>query len=564
MRRQLDTLSSKVKLRRRFARARLEPLFFVCRCSIGLLRLFCPKISTLVGRERLELVIDEHGRRNASWIEERDSNSEGGLIKRKLEEAQRCRTRLEGLRFLPKQTSRSPKPSFGHPSKTTNFGDLLKAYRSRAGYSQGYLAERARIGAETIGALERGVRRAPYPVTLELLIRALDLSESDRLVIEAAAAGARSSLVDRKREKPGRTLNLPYQLTPLVGREAELSRVSTLLAKNRLVTVTGPSGVGKTRVILEVAARHARSRTDEVCFVDLSVLDANASVTDKILSALSATSTSNDPIQELGVALKARNVLLLFDGCEPIISEFAPIALRLLGICPQLRVLVASSERIGVAGETLFRLPALSFPDHIPASVDEARNYPALALFFERSGCETSTDMSFENLQKIVEICRRLDGIPRAIELAATRLTSLGLQNLYLRLDERYVLAGGGRDLPVRKQMPQEAISFSYHGLTAAEKTLFRRLSVFAASHTLEDAEAVCADESFAKARVTVVLDLLVHKSLVLVAHSGDETRYRVFDLMRSYGLEQLADTGELDEVSKRYARRFNTTADEG
>jgi len=300
----------------------------------------------------------------------------------------------------------------------------------RAGYSQKYLADKARVGLETIGALERGVRRAPYPDTLELLVVALDLSRAERQALEVAAAGARDRPARRERDVNGRTDNLPLQLTPLVGREEEIRDLAALIAKHRLVTIVGCRGVGKTRVALEVAARHARDASDEVWLVDLAALDESASIHDKIASVAR------------GATLASRKMLLVFDSCEHLISQLATAASMILQAYPGINILVASTERLGVTGETPFGLQPLSLPNRLPSSIEEARRYSALELFIQRAESEANYVLGAKNLQKTAEICLRLKGIPRAIELAAARLAALSLTDLHSHLEE-LGLAGG-------------------------------------------------------------------------------------------------------------------------
>jgi transcriptional regulator with XRE-family HTH domain len=306
----------------------------------------------------------------------------------------------------------------------TEFGALLRDYRVRAGYSQKFLAEKARVGLETIGALERGFRRAPYPDTLALLVEALELSRDEREALKLAASEARAETVRHERETNARRDNLPLQLTPLVGREKDVRALLELIAKRRLVTIVGTGGVGKTRTVLEVAARHAQRTGDEVWLVDLAALDQSDSVPDEIASVAG------------GAPLASRKMLLIIDNCERLISHVATTASMILQTCPDVNVLVASSELLDVAGETPFRLQPLSLPNRLPASIEEARRYSALELFIRRAESESDFVLGVDNLQKTAEICLRLDGIPRAIELAAARLAALGLRDLHSHLEE--------------------------------------------------------------------------------------------------------------------------------
>jgi predicted ATPase len=312
----------------------------------------------------------------------------------------------------------------------TDFGALLKEHRVRAGYSQKFLADKARVGLETIGALERGVRRAPYPDTLDLLVAALDLSRDERKALEEAAAGARVQSAHHEREAIGRTGNLPFQLTPLVGREDDIRGLVALIAKHRLVTIVGCGGVGKTRVALEVAARHARTASGEVWLVDLAAFDESGSISDKVASVVGEA------------RLASREMLLVFDSCEHVISLVATTAATMLQAYPGINVLVASRERLGLAGETPYVLQPLALPDRLPGSLEEARRFSALELFIQRAESEANFVVGLDNIRKTAEICLRLGGIPRAIELAAARLAAVGLRDLHSHLEE-LGLAGG-------------------------------------------------------------------------------------------------------------------------
>jgi predicted ATPase/DNA-binding XRE family transcriptional regulator len=433
------------------------------------------------------------------------------------------------------------------------FGDLLREFRLRAGFSQEYLAERAHVSLEAIGSLERGVRRAPYPATLKLLVEALSLAADERLALESAADRARGE----KGTSPGgmgagRKSNLPLQLTPLVGREDDVIRLTGLLAKHRLVTVTGPDGIGKTRVALEAAERHARTERREVWLVDLSSLDQDAPVLERIVSVIgnprSRTATPN-----LGAVLHPRRLLLVLDHCEHVIARASEAVLVLLRASADVRIIAASSEQLGVVGETLFRLPPLALPPRKPSTVDEAWHYAALALFMQRAAAEANLIPSDENLELIWEICNRLDGVPRAIELAASRLSALGLRDVLLRLHEELVLSGGGHDLPASKQRPLEAIARSYAGLSDAEQTLLRRLALFEGGATLRSIKVVCVDEGLEPERVPATLDALIHKSLVTVTREA-AVRYRVLEVARPYYLERLGESGELARLSAKHS----------
>jgi predicted ATPase/transcriptional regulator with XRE-family HTH domain len=434
---------------------------------------------------------------------------------------------------------------------SSELGGLLRRYRLAAGFSQEALAERARMSTNGIGALERGYRRSPQRETIALLIEALALSDDQRVEFEAAAArsisprGLRSSSTSSPRPDAV-TGNMPLALTGLVGREAELDEVARFVRESRLVTITGAGGVGKTQTALHVPSALGNGSGDRaVCFVALAPLGDASLVAPAIASALGLQEMRNRPLLETLIAyLRNKKLLLVLDNCEHVVTEVAAVAAALVSACADVRILATSREPLRIAGERIYRLPSLSIPS-------------GMALFVERA---RSVDRQFvlndENEPLVAKICRHLDGIPLAIELAAARVNVLSISSLAEGLEDRFrILRGGVRTALERQQTMRAAIDWSYDLLSPQERRLFERLAVFAGGCTLATASEVCAHGEIAEADVLDLLGSLVDKSLVIVDFEGIEPRYRLLESFRQYAREILETRGEAETMLHRYAR---------
>ncbi|MGH2353954.1 MAG: ATP-binding protein, partial [Chloroflexota bacterium] len=293
--------------------------------------------------------------------------------------------------------------------------------------------------------------------------------------------------------------NLPAQLSSFVGREREIAEVTHLLAGGaRLVTLTGPGGAGKTRLALEVAARLLPTVPDGVWLVDLAPLTDAALAPLAVASAAGIQEESRSPpLETLRRALRERRVLSVLDNCEHLIDACASLVEAVLSACPAVQVLATSREVLRVAGETVWRVPALAVPPLAPAlPADALARYEAVRLFLERArAVQPRFGLTAANAPAVAQLCRRLDGMPLAIELAAARTRVLSVDELLARLEDRFrLLTGGGRTALPRQETLRAAVEWSYDLLSEAEQTLFARLSVFAGGWTLAAAEAVAAD----------------------------------------------------------------------
>ena len=444
------------------------------------------------------------------------------------------------------------------------FGSLLRRYRLAAGLSQEALAERARISVQGIGALERGDRRTPQRETLTLLTAALALTADERRGFEAAAVRQGAARSTRAAVSAGPwpsapCWSLPLSLTSTVGRESEVGEIAQLVREHRLVTLTGAGGIGKTRTALDVGALFSDDGGGGVLLVELASLDATL-VAETIAVALGIQEVPNRPLLETLLAyLRSTKLLLVLDNCEHVVAESALVVDRLLRTCPMLRILATSREPLRVAGERVYRLPSLAAPPlggSARLSAVEAAAFPAVRLFAERAqAVDHNFSLTDENAQVVAGICRRLEGIPLAIELAAARVSALSPPALAEKLSRRFVLlSGGGRMALPRQQTMRAAVDWSYELLSQPERRLFERFSIFAGGCVLESAIAVCADDGEPRADVFDVLSSLVDKSLIVADVNGPAPRYRMLETFRHYAREKLIERGELDAACRRHA----------
>jgi len=349
--------------------------------------------------------------------------------------------------------------------------------------------------------------------------------------------------------------NLPQQMTSFVGRERELAEVRTLLRKTRLLTLLGVGGLGKTRLSLQVAADVLDDYPDGVWFVELAPLTDGERVPQVVASVLGVKEEAGHPVLEALVKyVRDVQLLLVLDNCEHLLQACADLAVALLHAGPAVKVLASSREPLHVAGETNYPLPSLAVPegDRKLAAAALAQ-YEAVRLFTDRAvAAKPAFQVTDQNAAAVAAICRRLDGIPLAIELAAARVRALSVEQIAERLHDRFrLLTGGDRTALPRQQTLRACIDWSYDLLSDAERALFRRLAVFAGGWTLEGAEAVGAGNGIDEADVLDLLTHLVDKSLV--ALDADRERYSLLETFREYAEERLDACGEGGNVRTRH-----------
>jgi len=362
--------------------------------------------------------------------------------------------------------------------------------------------------------------------------------------------------------------NLPAPRDSFVGREQELSEIKRELAKTRLLTLTGTGGSGKTRLALQVTRGLVGAYPDGVWLVELAGLSEGTLVPQAVAGALGVRERPGQPITDtLNEALRTKQALLVLDNCEHLVETAAHLVDALLDSCPNLRLLATSREALGVAGEVRWAVRSLSVPDaHLAPSVEELEGYESARLFAERaSERRPGFAVNPENAEAVAEICRRLEGVPLAIELAAARVGTLSVKEIRDRLENSLkLLTSGGRIQAPRQRTLRGTLDWSHKLLSESEKKIFERLAAFAGGCTLAAAEEVVSGNGVEEGDVLDLLSELLDKSLVLAEAAGEgEARYRMLEPIRQYAREKLEESGEAQAVSCRHAAFFLTLAEE-
>jgi predicted ATPase/class 3 adenylate cyclase len=375
--------------------------------------------------------------------------------------------------------------------------------------------------------------------------RLKDLGRPER-IFQLSTAGLPAQFPPlRSLGNPALLHNLPVQPTAFVGRQAELAEVRQLLGSSRLVTLTGAGGCGKTRLGLQVAAELLDGSGDGVWLVELAAVTDPEAVAAAVCDVLRISpQPGRPPLEVLADTLAPQGALILLDNCEHLVGGCAKVADALLRRCPRVHLLATSREPLGVRGEAIYRVPSLSLPE-VDTEPAAAESSDAVALFTElAAGQGVTVTLDNDTAPLVVSVCRRLDGLPLAIELAAARLRSMSLTLLHDRLQDRFrLLTGGSRTAVERQQTLRAAVSWSYSLLTGPEQAVLRRLSVFADGFDLEAAEAVCAFRDIDVFDVADLVGSLVDKSLVIADHAGGALRYRLLETIRQYAAEHLVDS---------------------
>ena len=356
--------------------------------------------------------------------------------------------------------------------------------------------------------------------------------------------------------------NLPVNTTRFIGREGEVAAVRELVVNQRLVTLTGSGGAGKTRLALQVAADLVDHFADGVWLVEFGPVADSSMVAQTCAAVLSVREEpGREPLATLVDHLRARDVLLLMDSCEHLVAACAGLANTLLRAAPKLHILVTSREVLGIGGETTWRVPSLTLPPKPPPPPrpDSLEQYEAIGLFIERAhAANAAFHITAQNAAAVVEVCARLDGIPLAIELAAARVRMMSAEQIAARLDDRFrLLTGGSRAELPRQQTLRALVDWSHALLQDAERVLFRRLSVFAGGWTLEAAEAVCTGEGLDPYDVLDLTIQLVDKSLIIADEQDGQERYRMLETIREYARECLAEARETETARSMHLEFF-------
>jgi predicted ATPase/DNA-binding CsgD family transcriptional regulator len=373
---------------------------------------------------------------------------------------------------------------------------------------------------------------------------------------------------ERVPRSPGRRPhNLPSELSSFVGREKELPEVRRLLENNRLLTLTGSGGCGKSRLAVAAAGELVERFEDGVWMVELASLAEPSLVPQAVAFSLGVRERSGSSLTEaLSDYLRTRNLLLILDNCEHLIEACAELAEALLRSCPRLRVLATSREALGITGEISWPVPSLSLPDlrRLP-NLDSLSRYESARLFVERTAAvRPNFTLTEQNAPAVAQLCYRLDGIPLAIELAAARTKMLPVEEISARLGDSFrLLAAGSRTALPRHRTLHATMDWSHELLHQKERVVFRRLSVFAGGFTLEAAESVCAGEQLRRDEVLELLSPLVEKSLVVAQEREGTAHFRLLETVRQYGRERLEEAGEAARVREQHAGYYLAMAEE-
>ncbi|MCA9860498.1 MAG: helix-turn-helix domain-containing protein [Thermomicrobiales bacterium] len=452
------------------------------------------------------------------------------------------------------------------PSNQAQLGELLRTYRVRAGLSQEALAEASGVSARTISDLERGQRSSAHLETMRMLGAALGLSDDNFQRFLTSARPDIRPEDGRPDELPPRigpgswSASLPGRRAPLVGRETDVTRLVDLIqpASGQILTLTGPGGVGKTSLAVEAMHQAAPAFADGAAFVDLTTVGRAEQVPSAIAQIFGMSSSSGSAAEQLIRLLETRELLLVLDNVEHVVDAASFIAMLAAG-APRTQVLVTSRVRLRVSAEYEFPVQPLHVAER-RAPLEQMRASSAIQLFAERARtADPDFVLSEQNLPVVAELCQRLDGLPLAIELAASRLRVLSVPGLLERLDRRLpLLTGGDRDRHPRQHSMRETIAWSYDLLSLEEQRFLRWMSVFAGGLSLGSAEALGHALGLDPDRSLDTVTALVESGLVTRSTpSHAEGRFHLFETIREFGLEQLSASDELDAARMAHTLHF-------
>jgi non-specific serine/threonine protein kinase len=453
------------------------------------------------------------------------------------------------------------------PDSPESFGALLRILRQRAGFTLRELGAQVGYTDSQISRLERDDRLPNLKWVKDRLIPALAIQHPDEAqTLLDLAVQAHRAMNPRPAAAPAgireSTLRHAVPLTRFIGRVKELDDLVAMLSQRRLVTLCGPGGCGKTRLAIEMAQLLMSKQAQEVWFMDFSTFREPVDLMYEIAASLRIQVSAKDPIGSIARFFNDRPVLMVVDNAEHIIGIVAKVSDQLLHACPNLRMLVTSREPLRLNGETVWRLPPLGLPELADIDLlagDALRQFEAIELFVECAGLTSGRpDATFDDeaMRTIARICRRLDGLPLAIELAAACTATLSVRDVLTHMDNRFdLLTAGSRIAPDRQVSLEQAIDWSHAMLTQNEQRAFRRLAVFAGGWTLPQAQRVCSDASCSAMNVLNAISGLVHKSMVVFGNDAwERERYSMLESIRAYAMKKLDEADERDAISDRHA----------
>jgi predicted ATPase/DNA-binding SARP family transcriptional activator len=466
-------------------------------------------------------------------------------------------TRLEGLRLIAMEDRFDAEISLGHGAElVTELTDLVAAHPVRERLVAALMRALVAAGRDTEALLV-------YQRTREALADALGVDPSPEL--SALHVALLRGELGRREEN--RKTNVRAELTSFVGKD-DVAAVRELIAGHRLTTLIGPGGSGKTRLATETARTLLGDLPDGAWLVELAAIGADGDVAQSTLAALGLRDAllggapDAEPMDRLIAAIRERETVLILDNCEHVIESAAAFAHRVLGECQRLRILATSREPLGITGEALWQVEPLALPAE-DADPGEIESSPAVQLLQDRAGAvrkDLATDA--HTLSNMARVCRALDGMPLAIELAAARLRTMSLDQLANRLDDRFrLLTGGSRTALPHHRTLRAVVDWSWELLTGAERMVLRRLAVFSGGASLDAAEQVCVGDAVEQEQVLELLTALTEKSLLLT--EGDTApRYRMLDTIKEYARDRLAETGESDLARHAHLAYFTGLAE--
>ena len=439
------------------------------------------------------------------------------------------------------------------------FGSWLRNQRRMLDFSRQALADRVGCAEITLRRIESGTLK-PSKELARVLLEKLDIprSELERWVLFARGLSGFPTSPDETNSTVSKS-NLPVFLTKFIGREKEQAEIIQLLKRNRLVTLIGSGGVGKTRLAGIVGQQMEGEYPHGVWMVELASLNDLTLVPQTVAGLFGMTTQSEVQYTELLLNfLRTKHTLIVLDNCEHLLQACAQLAEALLKNCPNLNILATSREPLQIMGEAVYHVPSLEIPDD-QQSLKTYKDFASMRLFEERAQlAQSDFSLTVENIPAVIQICRRLDGIPLAIELAAARVNILSVEQIAARLHESFdLLTSGSRTVLPRQQTIRGSIDWSWNLLSKEERIVLCRLTVFAGGWTLESAEMVCSGNGIEVRHVAALMLQLAAQSLIVVSQDKDrERRYRLHEIIRQYAREKM-DPGEENLIRSQHLKYY-------